>query len=111
MNLEAAAYRTEDPRYLRNQSRQAHIRYRRSKRSTRWSIIAWEILVGLTTAFALFDVLRGGKLGHEWKDVGGLLLMMIGGLVVWAFQCLINDVNLAISRRRYGQEPEGPIES
>lgn len=101
---------SEDPRYLRNQSRAVHRTYRRTQGILRWTLVLW-LLAGLTfTSAAIFDVVGNLGWGYETKDVWvGLLMIVLGG-AFWAFATLITHVVLGISRRLYGPEPDGPTE-
>jgi hypothetical protein len=102
---------SEDPRYLRNQSRAVHRLHRRNKRSLRRITILWLAAFAVLTAAACLDVAAKLGWGHEAKDVWGGLLMIVFGGLFWVFANLVNDLILAISRRFYGPEPTGPTES
>lgn len=101
---------SEDPRYLRNQSRAVHRTYRRTKVALRWIIVLWLLAVLAFTGSAVLDVVGRFGWGYEAKDVWvGLLMIVLGG-AFWAFATLILSVVLGFSRRLYGPEPEGPTE-
>lgn len=102
---------TEDPRYLRNESRAAHRGHGRTRRMLRWTVVFWLILAAAFTAAAAADVLLNLGWGYEARDVWGGLLMMAFGCGFWLFATFINHVVLAYSRRLFGPEPTGPAES
>jgi 4-hydroxybenzoate polyprenyltransferase len=101
----------KDPRYLRNQSRAAHKRHRQLKRDSFWSLVAWLIVVGHFVGRAAVDLTARRGWRSEPRDVWGGLLMMLGGVVVWAIHNLINDAILALMNHKFGPEPEGPVEA
>lgn len=72
--------------------------------------VLWLVFVLAMTGAGIFDVVWDFGWGYKAKDVwGGLLMLALGG-AFWAFATLIAHVLLAISRRLYGPEPEGPTE-
>ena len=101
---------SEDPRYLRNQSRAVHRTFRRNKGILRWIMVLWLLAVLAFTSTAIFDVVGDLGWGYETKDVWAGLLMVVLGGAFWAFATLISHVFLGISRRLYGPEPDGPME-
>ena len=101
---------SEDPRYLRDQSRAVHRTYRGTKVVLRWTIILWLLAVLAFTGSAIVDVVGDFGWGYEAKDVRAGLLMIVFGGVFWAFATLIVRVVLGISRRLYAPEPDGPTE-
>ena len=101
---------TEDPRYLRNQSRAMHRLYRRNRLLGRWIVGLWLLFVGAWTSAALLDVMVGLGWGYKAGDVWFGLLLAAGGCAVWLFTAAVGRVAMAIARRRYGPEPEGPLE-
>ena len=102
---------SEDPRYLRNQSRAVHRTYRRTKVALRWTIILWLLAVLAFTGSAILDVVGHFGWGYEARDIWAGLLMIVFGGAFWAFATFITHVVLGISRRLYGPEPDGPTES
>ena len=103
--------KTEDPRYLRNESRAAHRLHRRNTRVLRWMMVLWVGVFACVTGAAALDRIVDLGWGYEAKDVWGGLLMMAFGCGFWLFATFINHVVLAFSRRLFGPEPTGPAES
>lgn len=102
--------KTEDPRYLRNESRAAHRLHRRNTRVLRWMMVLWVGVFACVTGAAALDLIVDLGWGYEAKDVWGGLLMILGGCAVWAFATAVNHLGLAMSRRLFGPEPSGPLE-
>ena len=101
---------TEDPRYVRNQSRAAHRLHRRNQRMLRWTVVLWLLAVAAFTSAAIVDVIAKVGWGYEAKDIWGGLLMLVLGCAFWGVATLVNRVVLGISRRLHGPEPTGPTE-
>jgi len=100
----------EDPRYLRNQSRAIHRLYRRNVMFGRWFMVLWLLFVGAWIGAGLIDVLAGLGWGYRAGDLWAGLWLAAGGCAVWLFTTVIGRVLLGYARRRYGPEPEGPVE-
>jgi hypothetical protein len=97
---------TQDPEYLKNQSRRGHARYRWYRAYLNAVTMIWTALFGVLFLIALADRITGSEWGFE-----SYMLKFLGflgfGLAAWVINTLIQKLILAYVRHTYGPEPTG----
>ena len=96
---------TQDPEYLRMQSKRLHALYRRNRRFLNVWVLLWTVCFTVLFGAAVLD--RVGAYGWGYSDdLWAFVAFVLFAPCFWTFSTLIMKFNIAYVRHTYGPEPK-----